>query len=369
MEQSESSVSRWLLLSVLTHGLWGMYPVIGRYLQTRPAVPLDPINLLLVCQGVCLALNTAASSAAARRVASKAAAEDEGGDEGGDDGDREGDGEGDDDASLVWTRRERQLVGGVCVAFSLRAMTNMASTGLTLAYNISLIQMLAPFVMSCAAHLFLGEQLPGFLFVSLLISTAGSATVFVGQSALVEETSELTARDFAGLGLQFFSIFCSAAQRTLMKLTQGFLTPLQFMRIQYSAVCVSCLLWSAVQQELNPANANWSAWLQLTAFDWIMFATLAGGILFGAATLQVRVVRGLGLAKHSAMQPVRLLTTVLGSAVLLGERVEGVLEVVGLLVVLAAQIAFARSTARERTNKKPTYELVAVEEHDESVAI
>ena len=42
-------------ISALSHLLWGLHPVLSRYLQTRPTPPLDGLNLLAI--GQCLALS------------------------------------------------------------------------------------------------------------------------------------------------------------------------------------------------------------------------------------------------------------------------------------------------------------------------
>jgi hypothetical protein len=88
---------------------------------------------------------------------------------------------------------------------------------------------------------------------------------------------------------------------------------------------------------LRPGRAAvWAAWGGLPAQGWLAFGVLVAGVMVLAATAQVHAIRRLGPAGHAALQPLRLLSTVGASYGLLGERLSGAGQWVGLATVVGA---------------------------------
>ena len=71
----------------------------------------------------------------------------------------------------------------------------------------------------------------------------------------------------------------------------------------------------------------------LPARCWAAFLLLALCVHFAAGLVQVHCNRELGVGVYAALQPLRLVSSVLGSYALLGEEVEGWMAWLGLLVV------------------------------------
>jgi len=88
---------------------------------------------------------------------------------------------------------------------------------------------------------------------------------------------------------------------------------------------------------LRPSRlATWRAWLTLSAVDWAVFGIFVCGVMVLAATAQVHAIRALGPGGHAALQPLRLLSTMAASWLVLGEAVDGWDMWLGLATVIAA---------------------------------
>ena len=80
-----------------------------------------------------------------------------------------------------WTDQQRQHAVAIALSYALRASTNIVSGHYTVAYNISVVQMMGVFVMGFASWLVLGEELSCELCIAATLSVVGSIMVVTGQ--------------------------------------------------------------------------------------------------------------------------------------------------------------------------------------------
>lgn len=357
----------WLGTAVVVHLIWGFHPVFSRWLQTRAAVPVDGLNLLGVCQLFALLVNLAVSRLAAPCGRSCGC----GGSSGG------------PPSKMTATpttavarqtfTRERVICASLIgAAYATRAATNIVSSRFTVATNIALVQLAAPFVNGVAAWLVLRERVDRSLAYALAASTLGVTAAVVGQMDSAPQsvrTGDSSSQQRAAFGwvdalgmlLQAVSLLFSTAQRLLMRTSKDLFEPLQFTRIQYCATILVCLAWS-----LGHGSVVWQTWAHLGVIDWVMVFGLAVGVFFFGSTGQVAAVRRLGLGTYACLQPVRLIGSAVGSAVILGEPVSSTLEWLGLFVVMATTLAYAlhQRTIAVRTSNQ-SYQMVASQEDED----
>ena len=265
-----------LATSALSHLLWGLHPVLSRYLQTQPSPPLNGLNLLAVGQCLALGVNLLGTACAARAGAAAAAVHSSAppaGDAAPTESPLREHGQGAgalpandeengghallslqsnppaaadshcesscshrrrgccrDECTAAWLRqpaaRMALLFGSMA---ALRAATNMLSAKFTSAFNVQMVAMAGPLVTSIASSVLIGEAVPWTLWPTLLVAGCGEALVLAAQAGAFVSAATgdgelgggggggLTARDGIGLGLQFASLLFSGVARVVMK--------------------------------------------------------------------------------------------------------------------------------------------------------
>ena len=140
-------------------------------------------------------------------------------------------------------------------------------------------------------------------------------------------------------------MFFSAGARVTMKTSaKAIRNPANLMAAQYVFCALPGLVYSSFvhvggangTSSSSSSSSAWAAWAALSASDWGVFAILTGGVVIIGATIQVHTIRILGPAGHTALQPLRLVSTVAASTWLLGERVMRAGEWAGLTILLSA---------------------------------
>eukprot|EP00040_Diaphanoeca_grandis_P003797 m.25930 g.25930 ORF g.25930 m.25930 type:complete len:341 (+) comp15222_c0_seq1:226-1248(+) len=331
-ELDGTSKALWTLLAMANHFVWGLQPVLTRWLQVRGNVS----GMSLVCMAVFTSfiLNvltqfvcsfTTDSSSTESKVA---------------------------DQPKPWGSEHTRLALMVGFTYAMRSSSNFVSTSYTQAYNIAMIQMFGVFVMAFGSWLVLGEKVPRPLWLALSVCVIGSSMVLVGQSESADTRAPMTYKDAFGITLQIVSLLFSTGARLQMRMSDGLFTTIQFMRFQYLGSGAFVLLWCVLV--IGVADA-FGPWYHLSSMDWGIFFSLAVCIHFGAATLQVPLTRKLGVATYACFQPIRLVGAVVGSYFLLSEPVDDTLSQLGLVVVIATVTTYA-IWKQKRTQKKPAPE-------------
>lgn len=174
------------------------------------------------------------------------------------------------------------------------------------------------------------------MWLALSVSLAGSMMVLFGREA--SNDGAFTQRDLLGVAIQCTSLLFSTGARLQMRTSEGLFSPMQFMRFQYLGGCCVALMWSWFV--VGP-EASISPWFNLRIEDWAIFFSLACLVHFVAGTSQVELNRKLGVATYATFQPLRLVGSAAGSAIILGEPVTGMLTWAGLGTVGIAVSAYA----------------------------
>ena len=285
----------WYVVALAAHSGWGLYPVLGRYLQTVSGLPSMSV-LVLGGTPLFLWLLVGILPRHGWRLYS---------------------------ARVLW------LFGGVTV---LRSITNLLAQRYTLALYVQMIGLLTPFWVVLIHAVLFRERLPRSTLPAMLLSTAGALRMFSGSSAPVPGHD-----DWLGIGLALASSFFLAGYMLLLRRTaQVQISGLSVLAFQTVLVQACALGLSLLWQE------PWGRWLQLDWQGWTAFAAYSGLVVLGANSLQIAAVRRLGAPLVSSLMGWRLVVTLVAGWWLLGEQLTTVWQVVGMLLVLAAVSGYLR---------------------------
>lgn len=191
----------------------------------------------------------------------------------------------------------------------------------------------------------LGEKVPPKMWLALTVSVAGSVMVLFGRET-PGGSDAFTHRDMIGVGLQCASLVFSTGARLQMRTSQGLFSPMQFMRFQYLGGGGVALAWCWCVVGLE---ASVKPWLNLQTVDWVIFFSLSVLVHFVAGTAQVHINRKLGVATYATFQPMRFVGAAVGSSLILGEPVTGMLTWAGLCTVGIAVTAYAVHEQQRKT--------------------
>lgn len=281
----------WYVVALAAHTGWGIYPVLGRYLQTVSDLPSMSV---LVLGGIPMAtwlLFVILPRHGWRIYATP----------------------------VLW------LFGAVTV---LRSITNILSQRYTLALYVQLIGLLTPFLVVLLSRLVLKERAPRFTMPAILLSTVGALMMLstFGADGL---TIALTESDWLGIGLAltsslFLAMYMILVRRTArVRISAVAVLAFQTALIQASALALS-LLW----------DEPWGQWLVLEPKDWAVFAAYVVIVVVGANGLQIAAIRRLGAPMVSSLMGWRLVATLGAGILLLGEYLTSPLQAAGMIVVL-----------------------------------
>ncbi|MFO7631675.1 MAG: DMT family transporter [Caldilinea sp.] len=281
----------WYVVALAAHTGWGIYPVLGRYLQTMSDLPSMSV---LVLGGIPMAtwlLFVILPRHGWRIYATP----------------------------ILW------LFGAVTV---LRSITNILSQRYTLALYVQLIGLLTPFLVVLLSRLVLKERAPRFTVPAILLSTVGALMMLstFGADGL---TIALTKSDWLGIGLAltsslFLAMYMILVRRTArVRISAVAVLAFQTALIQASALALS-LLW----------DEPWGQWLVLEPKDWAVFAAYVLIVVVGANGLQIAAIRRLGAPMVSSLMGWRLVATLGAGILLLGEYLTSPLQAAGMIVVL-----------------------------------
>jgi len=335
-----ATIHRVFFGAIICHLVWGTQPVLTRFIQTKPAEPLNKMSVVCLTQFMSSLFAVSASSCRRSAVYSPNASS----------------------QSSVWKFYGFAFLYGLVTA--LRAGTNFLSAGLTSSWHISMVAMLSPFVTALISRCILNERLDVRVWPSVVVATLGGALVLYAEEKQQQHRDSHRYSTSAGISLQFISIFFSGTARVLMKLTAGTYSSTQLMIFQYVVTIFLSLSFSLFSTD-NPKSA-WSPWLHVSMKIVIAALTLSFCIQWAAAESQVILIRHLSPAIYTCFQPLRIVSTVFVGSILLKESVQGYRQWVGLLLVLIAVATFLtrrilwprEHSSRDNNSIEATTELV-----------
>lgn len=326
-----------VVCSITSSLMWGMYPVLGRYLMHRQAgQPSAASVLAVICfwNSVVVGPYYLYTRFCRERERESAPTEKEV------ELIEKGEDKMDEEELVidepvekvtVTTTRKMQVAFAYGLLCLCRMMTNMQSVSMTKAYLTQITAMSLPFFTAILARLYLREKIHTALYPAVFVMIAGSLLVLHDQGAFVDGGDFLTA-DIYGIALQLLSVFFSAMLKIAFKGTEGTLDTIELLLAQFLITAVPLLLWSYLMERA-------SLYYMFTGLDvggWIALFAMSVGIYMVGNYLQILAVRSLGASNHSASNSIRLLSAVAGSSILLHEDLQGALGYVGCLLIMLA---------------------------------
>ena len=357
-----------IFVSMFSSALWGMYPVLTRYVMVREASQPAALSVLAVL----MSFNSIVVGSA--YLVGKCF----------------GEAEVDDDENRASTSKKMGTALWYGVLCLFRMSTNMQSTRMTKAYNTQMTAMSLPFFTAFLAKFFLAEKIHYALMPALAIMVVGSLLVLDSQGAFDESSSNgesFTHRDLAGILLQLLSVLFSAGVKIAFKSTDGVLDKIELLLSQFFVTAVPLLIYTM--------NFQWDSLCALFELDtagWVCMISLAFGIYIIGKSVptcvfvylcslsidvytsmsslhlnlqpplryythipppphppththtptptgnytQILAVRSIGAGNHSASNSLRLLAAVIGSALVLNESLSSTEEWLGIGLIIAA---------------------------------
>lgn len=287
----------WLAIALLAQTGWGIYPALGRYMQTVSDLPSMSV---LVLGGLPMTVLLFV---------------------------------------YVLPRYGLHLYRGATIwAFGLvvvlRSITNLLSQRFTLAIYVQLIGLLTPFLVVLLARLLLRERAPRYTGLALAFSLIGALLMFSESIGAQGVSLVLAPNDWLGLGLAFASsAFLALYMILVRRIAQRpggavHVPPLallvfQTVLIQLTAIVISLLI-----------REDWSRWAAIGPQDWWVFLAYMVFVIVGANGLQITALQNVGASLMSSLMGWRLVCALVAGMVLLGEQLTSVWQVVGMAIVL-----------------------------------
>lgn len=288
----KNSVGGWILLAIVVHVVIGGTMVPLRYVQTVVGLP----SLGTVAVGDLIAFTLMAGFMIPRVK------------------------------KEFWRSRSLWLMVGIVV---LRTIFWTLSGRFTQPYLAQMVNLLAPFFVILFDRLVNKAQLPKFTVPAIFLSLIGGVLLIFGGLEGGLSLESLTRSDWIGLGLALLATFGIAAYMVIVKYGQRIGLPFEAVYIsQVGAIGVVGLLLSLIFRE------DWTGFLTLDWKSILVILFYAFVMEIGVKTGHITVIRKLGAPLVSSMLAVRLVSAILFSWLLLGERPESLLQWIGAGIVV-----------------------------------
>lgn len=282
----------WIFVALVAHAGWGAYPVLARYLQTVSRLP----SMSLLAAGNFVVLLIFAVTLLPRTDTRALR------------------------LPLLW-------FFGLMVV--VRGVTNLLAARYTLSIYVQLITQMTPFLVSLLSTVLLRESLPRFTGRAISLCLAGALLMMSGNVGEINAAAVVTRNDWLGIALAITSSLALAIYMILVRRT---------VRHQVSGealllIHLLALFTFSISASLL-AGENWSQWQRVGPADWLVFAAFSVGVLLGANLGQINALRHLGAPLVSSMLAGRLVSALAVGALLLGERLTSLWQLLGAGVVL-----------------------------------
>ena len=343
---TRSKLAWGLGLAVASQLGWGLYPVCARALLTQE--PKLTLLELTVGLNAFSALQLAVGSAVLRALRRRANPHVK------------------RPASRM--RRLAALILGFATCIAARAFTNLASAGYAPAHWCVMINLCTPVVCAGAGlsrtaergphesrrakrvddgalvrcmwsqftaaigRFCLHQPLPPGTLVALVSGLGGSALAIFGGSKSTHHSTVAPALLALGIGLAFASSIALAVYQHIVKLTKGVLSEGFVLTLNYAVMLVPAGTILGIQTGLGTADAI-ASFAALNGRQWIILCVFSSVVYLGANLAQQLAIRQLGPTLVAALMPLRLLSSVTGSLILLQEGITSSAEAGGLVVV------------------------------------
>ena len=287
----------WLLVALAAQTGWGIYPALGRYMQTVSDLPSMSV---LVLGGIPMTL--VLFFYVLPRY------------------------------GLSLYRGTTLWVFGLVVV--LRSITNLLSQRFTLAINVQLIGLLTPFLVVLLARLLLRERTPRYTGMALSFSLIGALLMLSDSISPLGLRLAIGPADWLGLGLAlassaFLALYMILVRRIAQRGNDAVRVPpaallaFQTVLIQMTALTISLLI-----------GEDWSRWTEIGPTDWLIFLSYVVLVIIGANGLQISALQHVGASLMSSLMGWRLVCALVAGIVLLGEHLTSIGQLAGMVIVL-----------------------------------
>ncbi len=290
----KSEVLIWAGMALGAHAAWGLYPALARYLQTVSGLPT--FALAAVGNSVVLLLLVVLIFPQFDLAVFK--------------------------KPVLW------VFGFIVVG---RSITNLLSARFTLAIYVQVVNLMVPFLVALLSTTLFRERLPRFTLPALLFSLLGSVLMVTASAGGKRLQISLTGSDWLGIGLAAISsIFLALYMIFIRRSFRNHISGEAVFAVQIIALTVVMFISSLIFQE------SWTPWLGLRAKDWFVLAAFIGIALIFANYAQILALKHLPAPLVGSLLPFRLISALAGSALLLGERLTSIWQLLGAVIVLVS---------------------------------
>ncbi|MFV9503310.1 MAG: DMT family transporter [Oscillochloridaceae bacterium umkhey_bin13] len=294
----------WMGSAVLAHTGWGAYPVLARYLQTVSMLP----SMAILALGNLIALLVF--------------------------------------LPFIWGRitptfLRSHVIWAFALVVVLRAITNVLAARFTLAIYVQLITLMTPLIVALLSFGLFRERLPRFIWPAIGLSLFGSLLMMSGEIGGHGVSLALAGGDLLGIGLALVSALSLSAYMILVPRTvKDAVSGEAVLLVQLVALTATTGVISLIIGE------DWGRFAVIGTNDWMAFLGFVIFVLLGANLTQISALRHLGAPLVSSTMAWRLVATMILAALLLGERLSSLWQIVGAAIVLLTITAYLRMQRR-----------------------
>ncbi len=309
MDNEQAAVSAgqswgWVGAAVLAQLGWGTSPVLMRYLQTISGLP--GFSMLVAAHGTLLLLI----------------------------------------AVLFLPRMDKSIfrhkfVWLFALLVAARGISNMLAVQYTLAVYVQIIYLMTPFVVALISRLLLREKLPDHTFKAMFAAFAG-ALLIAGQG-LGETAVAASRNDFIGVPIAITSTVILALYMVAARHASKYNLSASSLWIVQT---ISLFVFSTAAALLT--GETLSAWRGMQFPDWGILLLLTFGVLLGANMGQIGAIQRLGAPLVSSTMALRLVSSLIFAALLLGERLTTGFQLAGAVVIMITITLYLRQNQGNR---------------------
>eukprot|EP01117_Protostelium_nocturnum_P009237 TRINITY_DN3305_c0_g2_i1.p1 TRINITY_DN3305_c0_g2~~TRINITY_DN3305_c0_g2_i1.p1 ORF type:complete len:485 (+),score=118.26 TRINITY_DN3305_c0_g2_i1:153-1607(+) len=285
----------WMGLALVSHFLWGIYPVLARYLQTQCGIP--SLSLLFAANIPCSIITL---------------------------------------AIILYRNRlfeiiKSKMLPTVVLVSAIRASTNLLAPKFTSAIYVQLITLATPFIVAGMNMTMSLGELPKGTYPAMFATSVGAILMVISSASPLK--FDLVVDDGVGLTLALASaLFLALYMIFVKKCTTGpnaipneellfFLT--------FPLVAIGGT-FSFILEE------KWEPWGHLTLGGWMALIGLTFGCNLCGNFLQVAAIKNIGAPMVSSCLAFRLISSLVFSQLIMREVLKSYFQMVGAFIVLTA---------------------------------
>jgi drug/metabolite transporter (DMT)-like permease len=288
----------WMLVALIAHTSWGAYPVLARYLQTVSGIPSMALLSLANLIAVLIYAPFVVRLISLRHLRSR----------------------------TLWA---------LALIVVMRSITNLLAARYTHAIYVQLITLMTPLLVAVLSAGLFRERLPPYTPQAIGLSLVGALLLMSGDLGAGRLSLALGTSDWLGIGLAFTSTCCLAGYMILVPRTMRDAVPGEtVLLVQLSSLLLTTSAISLITGE------DWGHYTTLGPIDWAAFLGFTLFVQLGANLGQVASLRKLGAPLVSSTMAWRLVSTLAIAALVLGEHLSSIWQVLGAVIVLATISAY-----------------------------